>query len=558
MPLALVMMRTFSLAALALLLSLSSVSLNARSANALSTSNAYVDQAAVQADMLQTLNDHRYSVGAPTIGADPRVNAAAQNHANYSSANGIMGHYETSGLPYYTGYAPRDRLIAAGWTTSFVSEVATGGSSGVAGVNQLWDAPYHRLGMLHPNSVSTGWGYSTIGSRASTVGDFVYDFSQRPVNFVRSPAAGQAGIPTSWGGGESPSPLPAGVSGPVGYPIMVVYSAAQTVTMRAAEIVAPDGSRLPIYYAPQQFEYDYQVIVPQKPLAAGTTYHVRFDINVNSVMTTNEWDFTTAGGASGTTIPPVAQIFHAAYQSESPWPTIAPGTSTTLTVKFQNTGTATWQKGVAGKQANLGLNGDTLTFASLGMNDGWLSANRLATTSEATVSPGQTGTFTFNVRAPMTPGTYRLPLRPVIDGVTWMEDQGVYMVVVSASSYHSRWVSQSPYPTLRAGEISAPLTITFTNAGSSSWVKGVLGQEARLGVNLDDVTWAALGVSWPYASRVAIQTEATVGSGQNATFTFQVKAPAMPGVYSIHLRPVIDGVTWMEDEGVFLVVTVIP
>jgi len=29
-------------------------------------------------------------------------------------------------------------------------------------------------------------------------------------------------------------------------------------------------------------------------------------------------------------------------------------------------------------------------------------------------------------------------------------------------------------------------------------------------------------------------------------------------VYSIHLRPVIDGVTWMEDEGVFLVVTVIP
>jgi hypothetical protein len=542
-------------------LALSSVGLNARSADALSLLNAQAAPSTAQADMLQTLNDHRYAVGAPTIGADARVNAAAQNHANYSSANGYMGHYETSGLPYYTGYSARDRLIAAGWTTAFVSEVATGGSSGVAGVNQLWDAPYHRLGMMHPNSVSTGWGYSTLGTRGSTVGDFVYDFGQRPVDFVRSPAAGQSGIPTSWSGQESPNPLPAGTSGPVGYPIMVVYSAAQSVTMRAAEVVAPDGTRLPIYYAPQQFEYDYQVIVPQQPLAPGTTYHVRFDINVNSVMVTNEWDFTTAGGSGSSITPPSPPMlsFHAAFQSESAWPTLVPGTSTTLTVKFINTGTATWQKGVLGKQANLGLNGDTLAFAALGMNDGWLSANRLATTDEASVAPGQTGTFTFNVRAPATPGTYRLPLRPVIDGLTWMEDSGVFMVIVSSDgTYHSKWASQSAYPTLRAGETSAPLTITFTNAGTATWVKGVLGREARLGINLDDVTWASLGVGWPLQNRVATQTEATVAPGQTATFTFQVKAPSTPGVYSIHLRPVIDGTAWMEDDGVFLIVTVTP
>ena len=550
------MRKPVSCGALALLLTLSSMSLNARPADAFFSMNAQATQAAVQADMLQTLNDHRYAVGAPTIASDARVNAAAQNHANYSSANGYMGHYETSGLPYYTGYAPHDRLVAAGWSTSFVSEVATGGGSGIAGVNQLWDAPYHRLGMMHPNSVSTGWGYSVLGSRGSTVGDFVYDFSKRPVNYVRSPAAGQSGIPTSWSGQESPNPLPSGVSGPVGYPIMVVYSAGQNVTMRAAEIVAPGGARLPIYYAPQQFEYDYQVIIPQKPLAAGTTYHVRFDINVNSVMTTNEWDFTTAGGS--VTPPPSTPSFHAAFQSESAWPTLAAGTSTSLTVRFQNTGTATWQKGVAGKQANLGLNGDTLAFANLGMNDGWLSANRLATTTESSVAPGQTGTFTFNVRAPSTAGTYRLPLRPVIDGVTWMEDSGVFMVIVSTTSYHSHWASQSAYPTLRAGQTSAALTISFTNTGSSPWVKGILGQEARLGVNLDDVTWAALGVSWPFQSRVAVQSEATVAPGQRGTFTFQVKAPATPGVYSIHLRPVIDGTTWMEDDGVFLIITVTP
>ena len=43
--------------------------------------------------------------------------------------------------------------------------------------------------------------------------------------------------------------------------------------------------------------------------------------------------------------------------------------------------------------------------------------------------PGAVGTFVFEVRAPMTPGTYAINLRPVIDGVTWMEDQGVFLYV---------------------------------------------------------------------------------------------------------------------------------
>src|SRR5881409_3574654 len=116
-------------------------------------------------DMLSLTNQFRYAIGSPTVPSDPRLVQAAQNHANYSSANGVGGHYETAGRPYYTGYAPRDRVIAAGLTTTFVSEVATGGSA-LGGVAQLWDAPYHRLGMLHPQATSVGWGYSTIGGRS--------------------------------------------------------------------------------------------------------------------------------------------------------------------------------------------------------------------------------------------------------------------------------------------------------------------------------------------------------------------------------------------------------
>src|SRR3989442_5049745 len=154
-------------------------------------------------DMLLLTSQLRCAVGSPRIPADPRVVQAAQNHANYSSANGVGGHYETAGLPYYTGYAPRDRVIAAGLTTTFVSEVATGGSA-LGGVAQLWDAPYHRLGMLHPQATSVGWGYSTIGGRSSVVGDITYDFGFRPGGLVRPPPGPRTGLPTSWGGRESP------------------------------------------------------------------------------------------------------------------------------------------------------------------------------------------------------------------------------------------------------------------------------------------------------------------------------------------------------------------
>jgi uncharacterized protein YkwD len=508
-------------------------------------------------DMLLLTNQFRSAIGSPTVPSDPRLVQAAQNHANYNSANGILGHYETAGNPYYTGYSPRDRLIAQGWTTSFVSEVATGGSE-LGGVRQLWDAPYHRLGLMHPNATTIGWGHSELNGRQNNVGDIVYNFGFRPVDFVRSPANMQTNIPTSWSGQESPSPVPAGSSGPYGYPIMVVYSAGQNVQFRAAEIVAPNGTRLAFYLAPQQFEYDYQVIVPQRPLATNTSYHVRFDITVAGQWLTNEWDFSTgstvSGGGPTSTVPDSG--LHSAWMSQTQVPAMQPASTSQATLLFRNTGTKTWTKGVTGSQVALGVNGDSASFSALGMNIGWPSANRVAVQNEASVGPGAVASFSFALKAPLSAGTVRIPLRPVIDGVAWLEDQGVFIAVTTVVDYHSRWVSESAFPTLRVGQISGPLSIVFRNAGSQTWVRGTLGQEARLAVNQDNAQWAGLGVNWLSANRVAPQIEATVTPGGVGTFTFQVRAPMTPGLYAIHLRPVIDAVTWMEDEGVFLYINV--
>ncbi|TMC34245.1 MAG: hypothetical protein E6J24_06920 [Chloroflexi bacterium] len=246
--------------------------------------------------------------------------------------------------------------------------------------------------------------------------------------------------------------------------------------------------------------------------------------------------------------------FHSQYAGQDPWPVISAGTTTSYTLRFKNTGTETWVRGSFGRQVNLGVVNDSLAFTELAV--GWLSGNRVATTVEPVVAPGGIGTFTFTLRAPINVGVYDLPLRPVVEGVTWLEHQGVFVRLVSDLGWHGKWVSQSANPTLAPGATSGDLTVTIQNTGTKTWTKGTLGQEARLGIKNDDRTWAPLAVNWLSPDRVAAQTEASVGPGQNASFTFKVKAPQTPSTYVLAMRPVIDGVQWLEDQGIFVAVTV--
>ncbi|MDP9245042.1 MAG: hypothetical protein M3O64_00175 [Chloroflexota bacterium] len=122
-------------------------------------------------------------------------------------------------------------------------------------------------------------------------------------------------------------------------------------------------------------------------------------------------------------------------------------------------------------------------------------------------------------------------------------------------TFHSAWVGQSAYPTLALGA-TAPAFVQVRNTGTATWVKGT-GTEARIGVVGDDSTLSQLGVAngWLLSSRPAAQTEASVAPGQVATFTFALSGVRL-GSYPLRLRPVIDGTTWMEDQGIFLQITV--
>lgn len=120
--------------------------------------------------------------------------------------------------------------------------------------------------------------------------------------------------------------------------------------------------------------------------------------------------------------------FHSAFQAQSPNPTLSPGQTTTLVLALKNTGYRGWYQGSAGQQAFLGT-ADPLNANRSDLAQNWISSTRPATTTTPYVGPGQVGWFQFSVRAPSTPGTYRLSVRGVIEGTTWLEDAGVYWTI---------------------------------------------------------------------------------------------------------------------------------
>lgn len=71
-----------------------------------------------------------------------------------------------------------------------------------------------------------------------------------------------------------------------------------------------------------------------------------------------------------------------------------------------------------------------------------------------------------------------------------------------------------------------------------------------------DGQFGSPNTAWPRYNRLAIQPAEYVGPGQVAWFQFQIQAPAQSGTYRLYLRPLVEGAQWLEDYGVFWVVTV--
>jgi uncharacterized protein YkwD len=161
---------------------------------------------------------------------------------------------------------------------------------------------------------------------------------------------------------------------------------------------------------------NYRAIGVGRAYSDGSTYHTYWVMDVGGIV-----DAATAA-------PSFDLGYHGAWAAQSSDVTLSPGQTATLVVALRNTGYRGWYRGNPGQQANLGT-ADPLDAQRWDLDYGWPSASRIGTTTTAYVGPGQVGWFQFQVRAPLSPGSYVLRVRGVIDGATWLEDPGIYWTI---------------------------------------------------------------------------------------------------------------------------------
>jgi peptidoglycan/xylan/chitin deacetylase (PgdA/CDA1 family) len=155
----------------------------------------------------------------------------------------------------------------------------------------------------------------------------------------------------------------------------------------------------------------------------------------------------TCTDTAGPGVAPVAAVggiagAHAALYARSGYPTLCPGSTATVVIAFQNTGSLGWYGNAAlgtwgpvpGQDHASILGGDGTDGSPI---TSWSRANRPATQSTPYVGPGQVMWFQFSVQAPATPGAYKLGLRPLLEGQQWLEDPGLtFYVLVKADDEH--------------------------------------------------------------------------------------------------------------------------
>lgn len=120
-------------------------------------------------------------------------------------------------------------------------------------------------------------------------------------------------------------------------------------------------------------------------------------------------------------------------------------------------------------------------------------------------------------------------------------------VSANRARFSAQYAGGSEWVVLGAGE-SHPTTGRWLNTGWDSWSNA----SSRLGTFGPEPPQDQASVLTG-SNRVG-QAQPVVAPGEVAEYPFTLQAPAAPGIYRVYLRPVQDGIAWLQDEGVFWLV----
>ncbi len=290
----------------------------------------------------------------------------------------------------------------------------------------------------------------------------------------------------------------------------------------------------------------------------------------------------------------------AAFHKESAFPVANPGTKKNLFFEFQNTGTLLWKDQTTsfpGAPAIKLATSGPVNRLSYFQDPTWLSASRptgtlaavyesdgtTLATDQHTVFPGQIGRygFTANIPSYIATGTYREWFQLVAEGdPSWnMQGGAAFLDITVNSNPQAAFVSQSPYPTITAGQ-KKTVYFRYKNTGNVLFNSNSPAVHTSLTTTLSFATTtpinrasAFVDSTWTSASRPNTKfsnvytdsgstksgDQMTAWPGQEFTYEFVLNVPlgTAPGIYREWFQPVREGAyPWDIGGTVFLDVTV--
>ena len=224
----------------------------------------------------------------------------------------------------------------------------------------------------------------------------------------------------------------------------------------------------------------------------------------------------------------------AQFVSQSVPTSMVAGKTYNVSVTMKNTGTNAWTKATNYKLGSQNPQDNLL----------W-GLGRVDLSSTDAIAPGQSKTFTFNIKAPTTAGNYNFQWRMLKEYVVWFGNKSPNLTINVTPSValpnNAQFISQSVPTTMTAGQVYS-VSIIMKNTGTTTWTEA---QRYRLGRqdNLWQLTTTEAG-----QGRVKLSSTENILPRASKTFTFNVKAPAAAGSYNFQWRMVKEYVTWFGDS----------
>lgn len=243
---------------------------------------------------------------------------------------------------------------------------------------------------------------------------------------------------------------------------------------------------------------------------------------------------------------------------------LSPGQSFFFSVTAKNTGNTIWYRdGLYPLRLGTAYGQDR---SSMFHNNTWLGPNRVGAMKEQSVSPGQNATFEATFTTPASGSLNKEYFQPLAENIQWLNDVGLYLPTNINSVYNWEFVGQQAYAdaTLQTPVDTNNLTksqrfyfvVAAKNNGTATWYRGG-SYPLKLGTSRPiDRTSPLYDPSWLGHSRITLLNQDAVKPGETGHFSGYYTAPAQAGTSKEYLQPVAESITWLNDLGLYIPITV--